>query len=107
MKLLQTFVVAGLLAGAAAHAGVDKPAAPQLEPGVLHLKEKLSLTEQQIQELDKLFKEARAKRDVLTKELRDISQKRQERMNAVLTQEQRKLYEKRWEVPEQSERSEP
>ncbi|MDD5412275.1 MAG: hypothetical protein PHF31_12845 [Methylobacter sp.] len=133
MKLLQTFVVAGLLTGTAcqqippktenvsvetgslpvtaAHAGMDNPAAPQLELGVRRLKEELNLTEQQTQELDKIFKETRAKREVLSSELREISKKRQERMNAVLTQEQREIYEqKRWEVPEhpgKPERSEP
>jgi hypothetical protein len=134
MKLLQTFVVAGLLmgtacqqippktenvsvetgseAGTADREDVDNPTASQLEPGVLRLKEQLSLTEQQTQELDKIFKENRAKREVLTTKLRDISKKREERMNAVLTKEQREIYEKkRWEdVPEHAgklERSEP
>jgi Spy/CpxP family protein refolding chaperone len=133
MKLLQTFVVAGLLTGTAcqqippktenvsvetgsmvgtvARADVDNPAATQLDPGVKRLKEQLSLTEQQTQELDKVFKDARAKREVLTTKLREISKTREDRMNAVLTKEQREIYEqKRWEVPEhpgKPERSEP
>jgi Spy/CpxP family protein refolding chaperone len=123
MKVLQTIVVAGFLAGAACQqmppkaenvaaepgslagtatgGSVDDPAAPQLEPGVRRLQKKISLTEQQTQELDKIFKEARAKGEALKTELRDLYKTRQERMNAVLTQEQREIYEqKRSEVPE-------
>jgi Spy/CpxP family protein refolding chaperone len=102
MKLLQTFVVAVLLTGAVAHAGVDNPAASRLEPGVQRLKEQLSLTEHQTQELDKIFKEHRAEREAVITEIRNSTKKSKERMNAVLTQEQRKIYEeKRWEdVPE-------
>ena len=133
MKLLQTFVVAGLLTGTAcqqippktenvsaetgssasavAGAEVDEPTAPQLEPGVRRLKEQLSLSEEQTQELNMAFKETRVKREVLTKELRDISEKRKERMNAVLTKEQREKYEKAlWELPQhpgKPEQSEP
>jgi Spy/CpxP family protein refolding chaperone len=121
MKVLQAFVVAGLLTGTAcqqippkaenvsaetgslegtAAGDEDAPAAPQLEHSVRRLQEELSLTEQQTKDLDKIFKEARAKREVLATELRDLSIKRQERMNAILTQEQRELYEKkRWEAP--------
>jgi hypothetical protein len=69
MKLLQSFVVAGLLAGTACQpippkpenvsvapgslpstatrAGAGNPAAPQLDTAVQRLKEQLSLTEQQ------------------------------------------------------------
>jgi hypothetical protein len=132
MKLLQTavLVVAGLLAGTAcqrippkpenvsvepgslssttARADVDNPAAPQLDPGVRRLKEQLSLTGQQTQELDKIFKENRAKREVLTNELRNLYKKRQEHINAVLTQEQLEKYEqKRREVPEHPGQTEP
>ena len=133
MKLLQTFVVAGLLTGTACQqippktenvsvetgslagtddpAGEGNPAESQIEPAVLSLKEQLSLTEQQTQELDKIFKETRTKREVITTKLRDISKKRQEGMNAILTQEQREKYEKiRWEVPAhpgKPQRSEP
>ena len=135
MKLLQTFVVAGLLAGTACQpmpskpenvsvepgslmstttrTGVGNPAAPQLDnTAVRRLKEQLSLTEQQTQELDKIFKETNVKREELRKELKDLSKKRQERMNEILTQEQKEKYEElRWEVPEQpgqsGARSEP
>ncbi|MDD5410232.1 MAG: hypothetical protein PHF31_02280 [Methylobacter sp.] len=126
MKLLQTFVVAGLLTGTAcqqippktenvsvetgslpvtaARAGMDNPAASQLDPGVRRLKEQLSLTEQQTQELDKILKEFRAKQKEVTTKLRDIAKIRQERMNAVLTKEQREIYEQnRGEVPEHPE----
>jgi hypothetical protein len=48
--------------GTAARAGVDDPSSPQLEPGVLRIKKQLSLTEQQTQEFDKIFKEIRANR---------------------------------------------
>lgn len=130
MKLLQPFVVAGLLAGTAcqpippkpenvsvapelpantaARAGGDSPAAPQLDPGVRRLKEQLSLTGQQTQELDKSFKETHTKREVLMKELRDLSKKSQERIKAVLTQEQLEKYERRHtEVPEHPGQPEP
>jgi len=115
MNLLQIFVVAGLLAGTAcqqvppkpgnvsvqpgtsasttARAGVGNPTAPQLDPYVVILKEQLSLTGQQTQELDKIFNETNVKREVLRKELKDLSKKRQERINAVLTQEQLEKYE--------------
>ena len=45
------------------------------------------------QELDKIFKETNVKREELRKELKDLSKKRQERINAVLTQEQLEKYE--------------
>ena len=115
MKLLQPFVVAGLLAGTACQpippkpenvsvapelpantatrSGGDSSAAPQLDPVVRRLKEQLSLTEQQTQELDKSFKETNVKWKELIKELKDLSKKRQERINAVLTQEQLEKYE--------------
>jgi Spy/CpxP family protein refolding chaperone len=114
MKVLQAFVVAGFLMGSAAFAGVDKPAEPQLEPGLQRLKKQLSLTEQQTQEINKIFKETSAKREAIIKELRAVSKKRQEQMNAILTQEQREAYEQKSgevEVPERSsgqpERSKP
>ena len=130
MKLLQAFVVAGILAGTACQrippkpenvsvapelpantatrAGGDSPAAPQLDPSARRLKEQLGLTGQQTQELDKSFKEIRAKQKVLMKELRDLSNKRQERIKAVLTQEQLKKYEQeRTEVPEHPGQPEP
>jgi len=70
-------------------------------------KEQLSLTEQQTEKLDKIFKETRTKREVLMKDLRDISKKRQERINAVLTQEQLEKYEQnRRKVPEHPEQLE-
>lgn len=101
MKLLQTFVVAGLLACTTANAGVDNPAAKQIDSSVLRLKKQLSLTEQQAQELKKIFKEAQAKQEVVITQLRDLSKKKQERMNEILTQEQKEKYEElRWEVPE-------
>ncbi len=125
MKLLQSIVVAGLLAGTAcqsippkpenvsvepgslsstaASAGLDKPAAvaPELDPAVRRLKEQLSLTEQQTRELDKIYKENRAKQKTLLKELQDLNIKMRERVDAVLTQEQLEKYEQKiMNVPE-------
>jgi Spy/CpxP family protein refolding chaperone len=115
MKLLQTFVMAGLLAGTAcqsvppkpenvsvepeslastsSRADADNPAIAQLDPTVRRLKESLSLTEQQTQELDKIYKEYRAKQKVLIKELQDLNKKRLEQINAVLTHEQQEKFE--------------
>jgi len=131
MKLLQSFVVTGLLAGTACQqippkpenvsvetgslastpltgTVIDTPAAPQLDPVLWSLKEQLSLTEQQTQELNKIFKETGAKEDALRKELRDLDTKREERINAILTQEQRAKYErKNEEFPEHPGQPEP
>ncbi|MGH8513027.1 MAG: hypothetical protein ACREXY_03900 [Gammaproteobacteria bacterium] len=88
MKLLQTavFVLAGVLASTAI-------AAEALDPGVQELKESLSLSEKQIQELDKIFKEVRTKREAQLKERREMYRKMQERIAAVLTKEQAEKYE--------------
>lgn len=88
MKLLQTalFVVAGVLASTAI--GADA-----LDPGVQALKESLSLTEKQIPELDKIFKEFGAKREAQFKERRELYRKMQEQIAAVLTKEQARKYE--------------
>jgi len=88
MKRLQTvvFVVAGLLAGSAAWAEA-------LDPRVQSMKEQLNLTDKQTQDLDKIFKETRAKQKALRKELLDLQKKQQEEMDAVLTAEQKKKYE--------------
>ena len=76
------------------------------------LKEQLRLTEQQTRELDKIYKENRAKQKTLLKELQDLNIKRQERVDAVLTQEQLEKYEQiNFNVPEHPgqppEQSEP
>ncbi|MGZ8918143.1 MAG: hypothetical protein ACXW0T_07975, partial [Methylobacter sp.] len=96
----------GPLPGTSARAGIDNPAEPQLDPGVQRLKEQLNLTGQQTQELDNIFKENRTEREVLTKELQNLYKKRQERINAVLTQEQLEKYEQKREAPDHPGQSE-
>ena len=88
MKLLPTvvFVAAGLLAGSAARAEA-------LDPRAQSMKEQLNLTDKQTQDLDKLFKETRAKQKALRKELQDLRKNQKERMDAILTAEQKKKYE--------------
>ena len=125
MKLLQTVVIVAtvLLAGTACRqippkpenmslenmsiesgplvSTAGNPATTQLDPFLRYLKGALSLTEQQTQELDKIFKENLAKREPLKKELQDLYKQRQERINTVLTQEQLEKYQQsRKAVPE-------
>ena len=131
MKLLQTVVIVAtvLLAGTACQqippkpenmssenmsiepgplaSTAGNPATAQLDPFLRYLKGALSLTEQQTQELDKIFKENLAKREPLKKELQDLYKQRQERINTVLTQEQLEKYQQsRKAVPEHPGRPE-
>jgi hypothetical protein len=53
----------------------------------------LRLNQRQIQELNKIFTEAREKTQALRKEIREVNQKKQTRIDAVLTSEQKKKYE--------------
>lgn len=95
MNRLQTvvFVVIGLLASTAVWADAD-------DPQVQNLKAQLNLTEQQTQELRKIFKETRFKRKVLGQEILDLYKNMRERINGVLTEEQAKKYEQmRRELP--------
>ena len=96
MKLLQTFlfVLAGLLSGYAAWADAN-------DPQVQSLKEQVNLTEQQTQELNKTFKETRAKTDALRKQIQALNKQKRERMNAILTAEQKKKLEEMNNEPPQ------
>jgi hypothetical protein len=110
MKLLQTalFVVAGLLAGCAGNAptvsvspqpavaetpgaevSADQASTDTPDPNVAALKAKLNLTEQQTEELNKIFKETRSKKALLREQMISLNNLKRERINAVLTAEQK------------------
>jgi Spy/CpxP family protein refolding chaperone len=114
MKLLQTalFVVAGLSAGCAgntpavstssqpavaetpgAEISADQESADTVDLTVQVLKTELNLTEQQTQELNKIFKENGSQKAFLRKQMRSLNKLREERMNAVLTAEQKNKLE--------------
>jgi septal ring factor EnvC (AmiA/AmiB activator) len=98
MKLLRTFlfVLAGFLAGCTAWAADEKaPKAqpPSIEPQVQSLKEKLSLSDQQTQELDATFKDTKAKTDALRKQIQALNKQKREKIDSVLTAEQKKKLE--------------
>lgn len=94
MKILRTIVciLTGLLAGTVAWSAA-------LDPRAQTLKEQLNLTEPQTQEIDKLFKETRAKQKVLRNEMQELYQKQQEQLNAIFTPEQAKKYREQEESP--------
>jgi hypothetical protein len=98
MKLLQTavFVAAALLASTAARA-------ESVDPRAQTLKEQLNLNDKQTKELDKLFKDTRAKQKALRKQLSDLYKNQEERINTVLTAEQKKKYEEMSNEPPPSE----
>jgi Spy/CpxP family protein refolding chaperone len=100
--------------------GTVTGAGAQLDPNVLRLKEQLSLTEQQTNQLNEIFQDTNAQkqainaqraalqhtnkpnetsqdinaqRAVLRKQMIDLQKKKAERINAVLTPEQAKKYE--------------
>jgi hypothetical protein len=83
----------GPLASTATHAAVDNLAAPQLEPGVRHLKEQLGLTEQQTTKLNEIFHDTNAQRAALRKQAQELQNKKLERINGILTAKQAKKYE--------------
>lgn len=59
----------------AARAGVDNPAAPQLDPDVRNLKEQLSLTKQQTNKLNEIFQDTNAQRTALAKQMMELQKK--------------------------------
>ena len=113
MKLLPTvvLVLTGLLAGTACQRQPPKPekvpvepvslAAPQLEPDVRRFKEQLGLTEQQAKKFNDIFQDNKAQREsvnvqrrAIGKQAMEIEKNKLERINAVLTAEQARKYEK-------------
>ena len=153
MKQLPTvvLVLTGLLAGTACQpippkpenvsveagslAGTVSGAGAQLDPKVLRLKEQLSLTEQQTNQLNEIFQDTKAQgqainaqrsalqqtnkpnktsqdtqaqRAVLRKQMMALQKKKTERLNAVLTPEQMKKYEQtRGDPPSEIMRTQP
>ena len=112
MKQLPTvvLVLTGLLAGTACQPIPPKPenvsveagslAGTQLDPNVLRLKEQLSLTEQQTNQLNEIFQDTNAQqqainvqRTALRKQMMELQKKNREQINGVLTPEQAKKYE--------------
>ncbi len=83
---IAVLILIGLLCQSIALAG-------DIDPYVSSLKTSLNLNEQQAQELNNIFTEAREKTQTLRKEIRDINKKKQARIDAVLTSEQKKKYE--------------
>jgi uncharacterized protein involved in exopolysaccharide biosynthesis len=67
--------------------------AVDINPRVASLITPLNLSEQQIQELNKVFTETHDKVESLRKEIREANKKKQARIDAVLTSEQKKKYE--------------
>ena len=113
MKLLPNvvLVLTGLLAGTACQRQPPKPekvsvepvslAAPQLEPDMRRLKEQLKLTEQQTKKLNEILRDTKAQKESINaqrraigKQAMELQKKKLERINAVLTAEQAKKYEK-------------
>lgn len=105
-------VESGSTASTAAGAGMDTPAAPQLDPNVQYLKEQLNLTVEQAKKLTEIFQDTSAQRKALhaqriaqqpaqrkaqraawSKQVRELQKKKLERINGVLTAEQAKKYE--------------
>ena len=113
MKLLPTvvLVLTGLLAGTACQRQPPKPekvsvepvslAAPQLDPDMRRLKEQLKLTEQQTKKLNEILHDTKAQKESINaqrraigKQAMELQEKKLERINAVLTAEQARKYEK-------------
>jgi Skp family chaperone for outer membrane proteins len=100
MQPLRTFVliIIGLLTSTMALSDA-------IDPSVASLKDPLSLSEQQTQDLSKIFKEARDKLQSLRKEMKAINKNKQAQIDAVLTPDQKKKYEeiKNPSLPPESE----
>lgn len=97
MKLLRTalfMIAASLLANTAVGAEAVSVRAKVL-------KKQLNLTDEQTQELDKIYRETRAKQTALRQQMRDLYDEQEKRTKALLKPEQAKKYEEMTrEVPE-------
>jgi hypothetical protein len=83
ISLAGTVILIGLLMDIVALAGV-------IDPHVTALKTPLGLSEKQTQELNDIFTEAHDKTQALRNEIKEINKKKQTRIDAVLTTEQKK-----------------
>jgi Spy/CpxP family protein refolding chaperone len=84
-------LLAGILAAPTARAELDEPKQPQQ---LQRLQTELKLSEQQKQEVGKIFEETRPQMDALRKQWQELREKMRDRLKAVLTAEQLEKFDK-------------